>query len=312
MVELVNLSVVVCTFNRSESLKKTLRGLSEASVPEGCAWEIVIVDNRSTDETRAVIEAFRAASKLSVAYAYEPKPGLSHARNRGLAVAKGAIIAFTDDDVLVDRSWLLEILRESRSGEGADMIFGQTRRYSEDMPRLSVKEDGARQWYAFPCSPWSVGHGNNMILMRSVVLAVGTFDPWFGAGTRIGAAEDTDYVYRVLRSSRKILYSPAIIVYHDHGRVSGDLVRRIERNYAKGRGAFYCKHILRGDVWTARLLYRELRVLAGMVLEGREKRGKSIFNVNGLLHGAAIRIFLELTHLLDGLRGKSEFFRCTG
>jgi glycosyltransferase involved in cell wall biosynthesis len=302
----MDLSVVVCTCNRAESLKETLRGLSEAAAPEGCAWEIVVVDNRSTDATRAVVEAFRAASGLSVAYAHEPLPGLSHARNRGLREAKGAVVAFTDDDVIVDRSWLREILRESRTEEDAAMIFGQTRRYSEDTPFLSIKEDGTRRRFAFPCSPWDVGHGNNMILKKDLVATVGTFDPRFGAGTRVGAAEDTDFVYRVLKSGREILYAPSIVVYHNHGRISEDAVRRIDRNYARGRGAFYCKHVLRRDVWTAKLMYWEVRVLAGMAKEGKEKRRKAAFNASGLLHGSATWMLLELQRGLDFLAGKAE------
>jgi GT2 family glycosyltransferase len=291
----MNISVVICTCNRAESLEKTLWALSEASVPEGCALEIVIVDNRSTDSTRAVVEAFRDASGLPVIYAYEPLPGLSHARNRGLREAKGAIIAFTDDDVIVDRSWLREILRECRSGEDAAMIFGQTRRYSEAMPYLSIKEGRARECFAFPCSPWSVGHGNNMILKRDLVATVGNFDPRFGPGARVGAASDTEYVYRVLKAGRKILYVPSIIVYHNDGRISGDAVRRREWEYAKGRGAFYCKHVLRRDVWAAKMMYWEFRSLVGALSGNAERRRKAVRNLAGVARGILVMALSELS-----------------
>lgn len=252
------------------------------------------MDNRSTDSTRSVIEEFRNSSGLNVTYVYEPGRGLSHARNRGLREAKGKMIAFTDDDIVVDSRWIPEILRVSRSGENADMIFGQTKPYSAGTPLLSIKESDTRKCYEFPCSPWDVGHGNNMVIRSSLIESVGPFDPWLGAGTRIGAAEDTDYVYRVLRSNRKILYSPSIVVYHNHDRINSKDVQRIERNYAKGRGAFYCKHILRGDIFAAKLLYWELRWLASVFIKKREKRRKAAWNLSGLFHGFATRVLTEL------------------
>jgi len=290
----MEISVVICTRNRAESLKRTLHRFSEISIPGECAWEIVVVDNRSTDSTRSVIEEFRISSDLNVRYAYEPKRGLSHARNRGLREAKGMIIAFTDDDIIVHNLWISEILSVSRSSEDAAMIFGQTKPYSPGTPLLSIKESDTGKCYTFPSSPWAVGHGNNMLIRSSLIGSVGTFDPWLGAGTRIGAAEDTDYVYRVLRSNRKILYSPSMVVYHDHDRTNGQDVRRIERNYAKGRGAFYCKHILRRDIYAAKLFYRELKSLASVFLEKREKRRKAIRNLSGLFYGFATRVLTEL------------------
>jgi glycosyltransferase involved in cell wall biosynthesis len=290
----VEISVVICTRNRAESLKRTLHRFSEISIPEEFPWEIVVVDNRSTDSTRSVIEEFRTGSGLNVTYVYEPEQGLSHARNRGLRETKGRIVAFTDDDIIVDTLWIAQILKESRSSGEAAMIFGRTKTYSEGTPLLSIKESDRGKWYAFPCSPWHVGHGNNMIIRRSLIESVGTFDPWLGAGTRIGAAEDTDYVYRVLRSNRKILYSPSIVVYHDHDRIDSRDVRRIERNYAKGRGAFYCKHILGGDIFAAKLFYWELRSLASVFIETREKRRKAVRNLSGLFGGLATRVLTQL------------------
>jgi hypothetical protein len=290
----VDMSVVICTRNRAESLKRTLHRFPEISIPGECSWEIVVVDNRSTDSTRSVIEEFRLSSGLNVTYVYEPGRGLSHARNSGLREAKGRIVAFTDDDIIVDTQWIQEILRESRSSEDAAMMFGQTKPYSAGTPPLSINEIDTEKCYTFPCSPWGVGHGNNMVIRSSLIESVGAFDPWLGAGTRIGAAEDTDYVYRVLRSNRKILYSPSIVVYHDHDRINSQDVQRIEQNYAKGRGAFYCKHILRGDIFSAKLFYWEVRSLASVSLENREKRRKAVRNLTGLFHGFATRVLTEL------------------
>lgn len=290
----MRISVVICTRNRAESLRRTLHRFSEISTPDGCSWEIIVVDNGSTDSTRTVIEEFRIASGLNVRYAYEPKQGLSHARNRGMREATGEMIAFTDDDIIVDTFWILGIHREGYSNENAAMCFGQTKRFSPETPLLSIHEKDTRQCYSYPCSPWAIGHGNNMVMRSSLFESVGAFDPWLGAGSRIGAAEDTDYVYRVLQSKRNILFSPSIIVYHDHDRISQDDVRRIEQNYAKGRGAFYCKHIIRGDIFAAKMLYWELRWVVKRFLEVRDGRWKAVVNLTRLLQGFGIRILMEL------------------
>jgi len=302
-IPVMDISVIICTRNRAESLKRTLHRFSEISIPGECSWEIIVVDNRSADSTRSVIEEFRISSGLNVRYVYEPRQGLSHARNRGLVEAKGKNIAFTDDDIIVDSLWIPEILRESRSSEDAAMIFGQTKPYTAGTPLLSIKESNTGKCYTFPCTPWDIGHGNNMLIRSSLIEAVGTFDPWLGAGTRIGAAEDTDYVYRVLRSKRKILYSPSIVVYHNHDRIDSKDVQRIERNYAKGRGAFYCKHILRGDIFAAKMFYWELRSLASVFIEKRESRRKAVGNLSGLFHGFAVRVLTELNASLIRSKG---------
>jgi len=142
-----------------------------------------------------------------------------------------------------------------------------------------------------------------MFIRSSLIESVGTFDPWLGAGTGLGAAEDTDYVYRVLRSNRKILYSPSIVVYHDHDRTNSQDVQRIERNYARGRGAFYCKHILKGDIFAAKAFYWELRSLTSVFHEKKEKRRKALRNLSGLFHGFATRVLTELHALMIRSKG---------
>ncbi|MBP2676697.1 MAG: glycosyl transferase family 2, partial [Deltaproteobacteria bacterium] len=136
----VEISVVICTRNRAESLNRTLLRFSSIPIPGEISWEIVVVDNGSTDSTRSVIEEFRESSGLDVRYVHEQEPGLSRARNRGLREAKGKMIAFTDDDIIVDANWITEILKESRASEDAAMIFGQTKPYSAGTPLLSIKE----------------------------------------------------------------------------------------------------------------------------------------------------------------------------
>ena len=99
----MDISIIICTYNRSESLKRTLQSLKEMSVSDDIEWELLIVDNNSTDNTREAVNDFTKTSGLNCRYVFESKQGLSNARNRGVKEACGEIIAFTDDDVIVDK-----------------------------------------------------------------------------------------------------------------------------------------------------------------------------------------------------------------
>ncbi len=98
------LSVVMCTRNRAASLEYVLDSICKMTIPPGQRWEMVVVDNGSTDATPSVIENFK--NRLPIRGVFEPAPGLSNARNRGVAAALGDYILWTDDDVEVDAGWL--------------------------------------------------------------------------------------------------------------------------------------------------------------------------------------------------------------
>ena len=97
-------TVAICTRNRCDALERTLRSLAAVVVPAGLSWEILVVDNGSSDETMGTIA--KLATALPVRALVEPRVGLSHARNAAVAAARGEYILWIDDDVLVDSQWL--------------------------------------------------------------------------------------------------------------------------------------------------------------------------------------------------------------
>src|SRR6185503_13879751 len=120
----MDISVVVCTYNQASSLRLTLDALAAQVTPPDLAWEVVVVDNNSSDATARVVDAFAATARIRVRYLFVGRQGLSHARNTGLAHANGAVVAFTDDDVGPAPEWLASIsiaMRES----GADIMGGR-------------------------------------------------------------------------------------------------------------------------------------------------------------------------------------------
>src|SRR3989338_6916981 len=105
----VDISIIIGTYNRCESLAKTLDKILTLTCDGSFTFELIVVDNNSTDATREVVERFRPQYKTEVKYIFEPKQGVSHARNHGIQNARGEYLVFTDDDCLPDTKWLQEI-----------------------------------------------------------------------------------------------------------------------------------------------------------------------------------------------------------
>jgi glycosyltransferase involved in cell wall biosynthesis len=116
------LTIAICTWNRAELLDHTLTSLSEQRVDPAVPFEVLIVDNNSTDDTEAV--AHSAGRRLPLRYVRETTQGLSHARNRALDESRTDLVLFTDDDVLVEAGWTSEFSRASQSFPDAAVLGG--------------------------------------------------------------------------------------------------------------------------------------------------------------------------------------------
>ncbi len=100
----MKISVAICTWNRSRLLTQTLTNFVELTIPESVEWELIVVDNNSTDDTKQVIQRF--ADKLPIRYLFENQQGHSYSRNAAVQSATGELILWTDNDVIVDPGWL--------------------------------------------------------------------------------------------------------------------------------------------------------------------------------------------------------------
>jgi glucosyl-dolichyl phosphate glucuronosyltransferase len=126
-------TVAICTWNRSRLLDRTLAELRTQRVPNGVDWEIVLVDNNCTDDTAAVTEKHAAA--LPIRRVVESKQGHSHARNRAIDEARGELILWTDDDVLVSTNWIAEYVRVAREYPEAGYFGGPVMPwYADEIP----------------------------------------------------------------------------------------------------------------------------------------------------------------------------------
>jgi glycosyltransferase involved in cell wall biosynthesis len=243
----MKISVIVCTYNGSKRIKGTFQSLLNMETVPGLQWELILVDNNSNDDTAEIIKDFARTSGLNVRYLLERKQGLAHARNTGVTAAKGDVLVFTDDDCIVDLRWLIGIFEEFRSDPALSGLGGRVELYNKNDFPVTTRTFREKMLFSSPKQLFTLLPGCNMAFRRRVFDIVGKFDPHLGAGTRIASAEDSDIFYRVYKARLKMIYSPDVLVYHNHGRSTAAQVERLNRGYTIGQGAFYCKHILRAD-----------------------------------------------------------------
>jgi glycosyltransferase involved in cell wall biosynthesis len=246
----VDVSVVVCTYNRAASLGHTLRALDAQVTPPGLAWELVLVDNNSTDSTRAAIEAFATASRIPIRAVFEARQGLSHARNTGLAHARGAIVAFTDDDVRPDPDWVASVAAAMRE-TGAQIVGGRILPLWEAPPPPWILARPGLGWvfsimdHPEPAPVADAGRvpgvwGANMAFRREVFARVGAFDHRLGMrGDKLYRGEELDLVRRALEAGFRAAYDPRLVVWHrvPRDRMRRRYVSRLHFQQAEGWGA---------------------------------------------------------------------------
>lgn len=246
--------MVVCTRNRGAHLRPTLDSVAAAALAETAVQvELVIVDNGSTDDTAAVISAFKAGSPIAVVDVVEPLAGLSRARNRGLSVATGEIIAFTDDDCRLEPDYFTDLAAHYRNQQGLVLRGGRIELGDPtDLP-FTIKTDDLAATLSGETHPGGFIHGANMTAPRALFDKVGPFDVRFGAGAVFSAAEDTDFILRTQEAGIPVEYVPDMAVRHYHGRKALSDIAKLSRGYQVGNGALMAKHLR-----TNRLLPRHL------------------------------------------------------
>jgi glycosyltransferase involved in cell wall biosynthesis len=279
------ISVVVCTHNRAEKLGHLLDSFAHMHVPGGTPWELVVVDNNSTDNTAQVLEAFAAKATLPLRRCFEARPGLAVAHNRALDMVKGDIIAFTDDDCRVAPDWLAVIAREFGSDPQLCLLGGRVELFNPADRPITIRTGRERLDLTADNKALGILIGCNLAFRRVTAEKLGRFDPRFGAGGTLPSGDDFDFVYRFVRAGVRIVYSPDLAVLHDHGRATDAQVVALQQNYLQGRGGVYAKYALRGDRNMQRLAFWEVRDLLSGVLRGSERRAK-VMALSFLLRGA--------------------------
>jgi glycosyltransferase involved in cell wall biosynthesis len=237
------ITIIICTYNRCQSLADTLYSIAASSVPDSLQWEVVVVDNNSCDQTREVVEEFCRKHAGRFRYLFEAQQGLSRARNTGVREAQGEIVVFTDDDVTVEPMWLQNLAAPLHNGEWAGA--GGRTFLAETIPLPTWLPPDGR--YAFgplvifdggphSCELHVPPYGVNMAFQKIIFEKYGGFRTDLGhcAGGMVGN-EDTEFGRRLLVGGERLRYEPLAVVHH---RVTE---HRIQKKYflawwfAKGR-----------------------------------------------------------------------------
>jgi GT2 family glycosyltransferase/SAM-dependent methyltransferase len=257
------LSVVICTRNRPEDLRRCLASLKASRVEPD---EVIVVDNApDTDATRNVVRAFPFAR-----YVAEPRTGLSVARNTGAVASSAELVAYIDDDATVHPDWVRR-LREEFAEPAVMAVTGMLLPASLDTPaqvayetpaslfhnaryqRLSYGREFLERTKRRGPPVWRIGGGANMAFRREAFALVGGFDERLGAGAA-GCSEDSEFWYRLIAAGWECHYQPAAVVFHHHREHAAPLKQQA-RGYIRGHVAAlfvqYARHRHGGNMLRA-------------------------------------------------------------
>jgi len=222
----MRVSVILCTYNRSRSLAKALASLAASELPTSVEWDVIVVDNNSTDQTRAAAEESCRRDPLHFRYLFELRQGKSHALNAGIAQSSAEILAFTDDDVIVEPTWLYELTRPLEnpelSGTGGRVFLpvdfvppAWLRTGDPGILGILALFDPGPEPGLFPKRE-QPPVGANMAYRKELFLKYGGFRTDLGpCPGRAARYEDTEFGWRLLNAGEKIKYVPSAIVHHE-------------------------------------------------------------------------------------------------
>jgi len=244
----IAVSVIIATHNRASRLRETLDDLRAQQTPSGLGWEILVVDNGSTDATLDVFRTVAMQAPGRLRYVLESRLGKSRALNAGIAAARGAVVALTDDDVSPAVDWVATAATVLDKW-GVDGAGGRILpRWEAEPPSWVLGSERLLSYLAIMrfdkpvMLPVPVGGspqvwGANMVYRRSALLALGGFDPRLGpVGGKRYCDEDVDIVRRMVQSGRGMVYDPALTVFHrvPRARLRRSYFRRVMWDMGEG------------------------------------------------------------------------------
>lgn len=234
------ITLAICSFNGARRLPACLDAVAALRCSK--PWEVVLVDNASTDATGAIMRDFAVCAPVPVRLVRETRRGLGAARGAALAAARGDIVACTDDDCYTEADFLeaaLAAFADPRIGyiSGRILLFDP-----DDAPVTIQTATEPKRFLAGEMTGVGEIQGASLAFRREAALAAGGFDPMLGAGTPF-PAEDFDFALRMSAAGWDGAYVPGMTVHHHHGR-KADAAAHLYRGYRMGAAAVYVKALL--------------------------------------------------------------------
>jgi glycosyltransferase involved in cell wall biosynthesis len=255
MSEILDVSVVISTYNGAKVLPAALDSLLDQAAGD-CRYEVIVVDNNSTDNTRQVIESYSAGTAMRLRYVFEPRQGVSYGRNAGILNAVAPIIAFTDDDVRVSCDWVRSIKALLDDHPEFDFVGGKVLPEWTAAPPGWLTDANWSPLALVDCgsAPVVVDLDRQLCLVtanlgvrRTLLDSVGLFAPELQrVKDSIGSMEDHELLIRCWRAGKQGLYAPDLIattVVPPHR-----MTKEYHRRWHTGHGVFCARMRLLEDV----------------------------------------------------------------
>jgi glycosyltransferase involved in cell wall biosynthesis len=227
----MNITVILCTYNRCEMLREALTSAMSMKLPEDTPWQVLVVDSNSGDKTPEVVSDICTRYPGRVRYIFEAKPGKSHALNAGIRAANADVVAFMDDDVTVDPLWLANLTaclgQDEWVGAGGRIIPVWTSSPPAWIPREGRYPLGPLAMFDLGPQAGQLSEspiGTNMAFKRTIFEKHGGFRTDLGPrpGSEI-RGEDSEFGNRLLAAGERLRYEPSAVVYHP---VAGERIRK--------------------------------------------------------------------------------------
>jgi glycosyltransferase involved in cell wall biosynthesis len=237
-----DLSLLICTRNRAAQLAQTLKRVS--AMQSRLKWELIVVDNGSTDRTSAVVAEYAAACDHPMQMIIEQGRGVSCAKNAGWRSTRSGIVVCIDDDCYPAEDYLDSIFECFSNDPKLGFVGGRILLHDPTDRRITIQE--SLEPLSLPpgsfIRPGCI-QGANTAYRRAALTEVDGFDPWFGGGA-LYSAEEVELMARISAAGWYGAYDPRPVVYHHHGRKTANDEWRLRRWYDRGRGAYYAKCML--------------------------------------------------------------------
>ena len=303
------LSVIVPTRDRPEQVRACVRSILACEYPLD-RFEVLVVDNVPRDRhTRTAVTIL--AESGPVRYFTEDKPGSASARNRALPEARGEFLVFTDDDAIVDRHWLAEIVQGFRAAPKVDAVSGLLAPRHLDTPArvwfeqyggfsrgytqriFDLHENRPSDEPLYPFTAGLFGTGNNMAFRAEVLRAIGGFDPALGNGTPALGGVDSEVLLRTVILGHRLVYRPNALVWHEHRADYADLRSQVY-GYGAGLTAYLLKTVTSNPIVLPAFLAHVPKGIRFALLPGSAKNSRKADDyprdltwaeLRGMLHG---------------------------
>lgn len=251
----MHVSIIICTHNRAKLLREALLSLLDMDVPEGCAAELIVVDNASTDATPSVIDEFSGRKKFHLKHLFESRLGKTFALNKAICTASGDIIALIDDDHIISKGYLNAIYEAIQKSPSYNIFCGRVLPDWDGTEPQWVHDNTRYPIRPFPVPCFDLGHtkieieiekdgmfipgAGNLVIRKELFQRIGYFSEQFGPrGHNLSGGEDIEFLMRALKNGGRILYVPDILQHHQVNQINFTILYIIKKAYQRSMASY--------------------------------------------------------------------------